>query len=171
MPLNPADPAYLSFEKTVLPVAVERGIGIQAMKSTANSGLLADLHLRDCLTYVLSLPVHCLALGSTTIGQIEDDVRIAQQFHPMPEAQMAEICPIGRATAGELEARPERESLRAPVPGWRAGLTLDRWRVSLREPAFGRSKKSRCVGAHRQPLPCVRPGPVGSRPSPFPAPF
>jgi len=91
MPLNPADPAYLSFEKMVLPVAVERGMGIQAMKSTANAGLLADLHLKDCLTYVLSLPVHCLALGCTTIGQIEDDVRIAQQFHPMPEAQMAEI--------------------------------------------------------------------------------
>jgi predicted aldo/keto reductase-like oxidoreductase len=91
MPLNPADPSYLSFEKLVLPVAVERGMGIQAMKSTANAGLLADLHLKDCLTYVLSLPVHCLALGCTTIGQIEDDVRIAQQFRPMPELQMAEV--------------------------------------------------------------------------------
>ena len=35
MPLNPADPSYLSFEKMVLPVAVERGMGIQGMKSTA----------------------------------------------------------------------------------------------------------------------------------------
>jgi len=42
MPLNPADPSYLSFETNVLPVAVERGLGIQAMKSTANAGLLAD---------------------------------------------------------------------------------------------------------------------------------
>ena len=91
MPLNPADPSYLSFEKMVLPVAVKRGMGIQAMKSTANAGLLSDLHLKDCLTYVLSLPVHCLALGCTTIGQIEDDVRIAQQFRPMPGTQMAEI--------------------------------------------------------------------------------
>jgi predicted aldo/keto reductase-like oxidoreductase len=91
MPLNPADPSYLSFEKLVLPIAVERGMGIQAMKSTANAGLLADLHLKDCLTYVLSLPVHCLALGCTTIGQIEDDVSIAQQFRPMPESQMSEI--------------------------------------------------------------------------------
>src|SRR5207302_958131 len=33
MPLNPADPSYLSFEKNVLPIAVERGMGIQAMKS------------------------------------------------------------------------------------------------------------------------------------------
>jgi uncharacterized protein len=91
MPLNPADPAYLSFEKMVLPVAVERGMGIQAMKSTANAGLLSDLHLKDCLSYVLSLPVHCLALGCTTIGQIEDDVRIAQQFRPMTETQMADV--------------------------------------------------------------------------------
>ncbi|MGA2145942.1 MAG: aldo/keto reductase [Bryobacteraceae bacterium] len=116
MPLNPADPAYLSFEKMVLPVAVERGMGIQAMKSTANAGLLADLHLRDCLTYVLSLPVHCLALGCTTIGQIEDDVRIAQQFHPMPAAQMAEI----RKRATRL-----------------AGPRLENWKRELTEKASG----------------------------------
>lgn len=91
MPLNPADPSYLSFEKMVLPVAVERGMGIQAMKSTANSKLLHSIPLKDCLTYVLSLPIHCLALGCTTIGQIEDDVRIAQHFKPMAEEQMASV--------------------------------------------------------------------------------
>ncbi len=100
MPLNPADPAYLSFEKMVLPVAVERGLGIQAMKSTANAGLLSNLHVKDCLTYVLSLPVHCLALGCTTLGQIEDDVRIAREFHPMPEEQMAEIRKWASGLAG-----------------------------------------------------------------------
>jgi len=91
MPLNPADPSYLSFEKIVLPVAVERGIGIQGMKSTAKSKLLQAIHIKDCLSYVLSLPIHCLALGCTTIGQIEDDVRIAQQFKPLGEEQLAEI--------------------------------------------------------------------------------
>lgn len=100
MPLNPADPSYLSFEKSVLPVAVRRGLGIQAMKSTANAGLLGDIHLKDCLGYVLSLPVHCLALGCTTVGQIEDDVRIAQQFQPMPEQQMAEVRERARRLAG-----------------------------------------------------------------------
>ena len=125
MPLNPADPAYLSFEKMVLPVAVERGMGIQAMKSTANAGLLADLHLRDCLDYVLSLPVHCLALGSTTIGQIEDDVRIAQQFHPLAEAQMAEI----RKRATRL-----------------AGPRLENWKRDLSEKASGRRYWDGAVG-------------------------
>jgi uncharacterized protein len=91
MPLNPADPSYLSFEKNVLPVAVERGMGIQAMKSTANAKLLQALAVKDCLSYVLSLPIHCLALGCTTIGQIEDDVRVAQQFKPLDGTQLAEL--------------------------------------------------------------------------------
>ena len=114
MPLNPADPAYLSFEKMVLPVAVARGLGIQAMKSTANAGLLPNLHLRDCLSYVLSLPVHCLALGCTTIGQIEDDVRIAQSFQPM--------------TAQQMDADAEAGDAAARVRGWRIGSAIRRGR-------------------------------------------
>ena len=100
MPLNPADPSYLSFEKTVLPIAVERGMGIQGMKSTANSKLLQAIPLKDCLSYVLSLPIHCLALGCTTIGQIEDDVRIARQFKPLTEDQLAQIREMGAKFKG-----------------------------------------------------------------------
>jgi uncharacterized protein len=100
MPLNPADPSYLSFEEKVLPVAVERGMGIQAMKSTANAKLLQGLHLKDCISYVLSLPVHCLALGCTTTGQIEDDVRIAQQFKPLSGEQMSELRKTGKQFSG-----------------------------------------------------------------------
>jgi len=100
MPLNPADPSYLSFERNVLPVAVERGMGIQAMKSTANSKLLQSISLKDCLSYVLSLPIHCLALGCTTIGQIEDDVRIAQQFKPLGEEQLAQLRQEGAKLKG-----------------------------------------------------------------------
>ncbi len=100
MPLNPADPAYLSFEKLVLPVAVERGMGIQGMKSTANAKLLQSMSVKDCLTYVLSLPIHCLSVGCTTVGQIEDDVRIAQQFKPLSEDQMASLREKGAKLKG-----------------------------------------------------------------------
>ncbi len=89
MPLNAADPSYLSFEKLVLPVAVERGLGIQGMKSTANAKLLQSLSVPDCLRYTLSLPIHCLAIGCTTIGQLEDDVRVAKSFKPLAEAELA----------------------------------------------------------------------------------
>ena len=88
MPLHAADPAYLSFEKLVLPVAVSRGMGIQGMKGTANAKLLQSMSIKECLSYVLSLPVHCLAVGCTSVGQIEDDARIARSFRPLDEAQM-----------------------------------------------------------------------------------
>jgi len=88
MPLNIADPGYLSFEKLTLPSAVAQGLGIQVMKSLAVAKLLGSFSLRDCLGYVLSLPVHCLALGCTTVGQLEDDVRAAQQFRPFTEEHM-----------------------------------------------------------------------------------
>ncbi|MFN7998032.1 MAG: aldo/keto reductase [Bryobacteraceae bacterium] len=122
MPLNPADPSYLSFEKMVLPVAVQRGLGIQGMKSTANAGLLSEIHLKDCLTYVLSLPIHCLALGCTTVGQIEDDVRIAKAFKPMPEEQMAQLRTRAADAAGpRLENWKRDTSKTASTPMYRDG--------------------------------------------------
>ena len=121
MPLNPADPAYLSFEKMVLPVAVELGLGIQAMKSTANAGLLADLHLKDCLSYVLSLPVHCLALGCTTVGQIEDDVRIAQQFRPLPAEEMEKIRGRAKRLSGPRLENWKRDTTQKAALPYRDG--------------------------------------------------
>jgi len=88
MPLNIADPGYLSFEKLTLPVAAERGMGIQGMKNFGNAKLLQSFSARDCLSYVLSLPISCTAIGCTTIGQLEDDVRFAQQFKPLSPEEM-----------------------------------------------------------------------------------
>ena len=87
MPLHIADPLYLSFEKLVLPVAVERGMGIQGMKNFGNAKLLQSFSAKECLTYVLSLPIHCTAIGCTTTGQLQDDVRIAQNFKPLDADQ------------------------------------------------------------------------------------
>jgi predicted aldo/keto reductase-like oxidoreductase len=120
MPLHPADPSYLSFEKNVLPVAVERGMGIQGMKSTANSKLLHTIPVKDCISYVLSLPVHCVAVGCTTIGQIEDDVRIAQQFKPLSEQQMASL----RETAAKFKG-PQLEDWKRNTETASAGTHYD----------------------------------------------
>lgn len=102
MPLHAADPSYLSFEKLVLPAAVERGLGIQGMKTLANAKLLQTLSVRDCLSYVLSLPIHCAPVGCTTIGQLEDDVRVAQQFKPLTGEQMAALRDRAKEVKGPL---------------------------------------------------------------------
>jgi aryl-alcohol dehydrogenase-like predicted oxidoreductase len=89
MPLHIADPLYLSFEEKVLPKAVERGMGIQGMKNFCNAKLLQTFSAKECLSYVLSLPIHCTAVGCTTLGQLEDDVRIAQGLIPLSIAERA----------------------------------------------------------------------------------
>jgi predicted aldo/keto reductase-like oxidoreductase len=100
MPLHVADPGYLSFEKLVLPVAVERGMGIQGMKNFGNSKLMQSFSAKECLSYVLSLPISCTAIGCTTLGQLEDDVRFAQEFKPLSLEEMAQLRQRAQHIAG-----------------------------------------------------------------------
>lgn len=88
MPLHVADTYYLSFEKNMLPAAVERGLGVFGMKIFGNAFLLRAFSVQDCLRYTLSLPVSAVTLGFSTIGQLEDDVRVASSFKPMTQAEM-----------------------------------------------------------------------------------
>lgn len=112
MPLHAADPAYLSFEKTALPAAVERGIGIQAMKVFGNAFLLRVMNAEECLRYVLSLPIHCATVGCSTAGQLDDDVRFAQRFKPLNTEEMDALRHVA-VTAG---------------PGGVKGTALEYWK-------------------------------------------
>jgi uncharacterized protein len=113
MPLHAADPAYLSFQGITLPHAVERGIGIQAMKVFANAFLLRILSVDECLRYALSLPISCAALGCSTPGQLNDNVRIAQNFKPYTSQEMQDLAKLA-VTAG---------------PGGLQGPALEYWKI------------------------------------------
>jgi uncharacterized protein len=118
MPLNIADAHYLSFQHLTLPVAAQRGMGIQGMKNFANAKLMQDFSARECLSYVLSLPVSCTAIGCTTIGQLEDDVRIAQQFKPLAADEMQSLRQRAQHIAGpHLEDWKRDTQSRAGRPG------------------------------------------------------
>ena len=112
MPLHAADPSYLSFEKIALPAAVERGVGIQGIKTFGNAFLLRVLNAEECLNYVLSLPISCTPVGCSTIGQLEDDVRWAEQFKPL--------------TAEEMDALRTRAVTAGP--GGAKGPSLEYWK-------------------------------------------
>ena len=125
MPMNVADPGYLSFEKLTLPVAAGRGMGIQAMKSLANAKLLQDFSVRECLSYVLSLPVSCVAIGCTTIGQLEDDVRFAQQFKQLSAEEFNALRRRAQRIAGpdleDWKRNPQQRARAADVSRARHG--------------------------------------------------
>lgn len=113
MPLHAADPAYLSFEKTTLPLAAQSGIGIQAIKVFGNAFLLRVLNAEECLRYVLSLPIHCAAVGCSTLGQLDDDVRFAQNFKPCSATEMEDL----------------RNRALAAGPGGLRGPALEYWKI------------------------------------------
>jgi predicted aldo/keto reductase-like oxidoreductase len=101
MPLHAADHAYLSFEKMALPVAVERGVGVQAIKVFGKAFLLRSLSPTECLKYVLSQPgVHVAICGAGTQGQMEDNIRTVQNFKKMTPEEIADVRKRAIAGAG-----------------------------------------------------------------------
>src|SRR5919202_221493 len=91
MPVHAADHAYLSFEKTALPVAIEMGVGIQAIKVFCKAFLLRALSPTEGLRYTLSQPVHVAICGCGTQGQMEDNVRTVQSFKPFTAEEVADV--------------------------------------------------------------------------------
>lgn len=120
MPLHAADPHYLSFEKRVLARAVEKNMGITAMKVTANAMLLREITADECLRYALSLPVTCAIMGCTTPGQLEDNVRVTRSFVPLtPEERTALLAKTERIKGPQLEdwkKNVERPTASRPEP-------------------------------------------------------
>jgi predicted aldo/keto reductase-like oxidoreductase len=92
MPIHAADRAYLSFEETALPVAIERGVGIQAIKVFGKAYLLRSLSPTECLRYALGQPgVHVAICGVGTVGQMEDNIRAVQNLRKMTLEESADI--------------------------------------------------------------------------------
>jgi predicted aldo/keto reductase-like oxidoreductase len=92
MPVHAADHAYLSFEKTALPVAIERGVGVQAIKVFGKAFLLRSLNPTECLRYALSQPsVHVAICGAGTQGQMEDNIRAVQNLRRMTPEEIADV--------------------------------------------------------------------------------
>jgi uncharacterized protein len=112
MALNAADPHHRSFQKELLPTAVEKEMGIVGMKIPARGRILASwtppppesqlawtrgatgpgtLTMREAMRYVLSLPVSTVIIGCDSVAQVEENVAIARAFTPLSGAQLAEL--------------------------------------------------------------------------------
>jgi predicted aldo/keto reductase-like oxidoreductase len=92
MPVRAADHAYLIFEQTALPVAIERGVGVQAINVFDKANLLRSLNPIECLRYALSQPgVHVAICGAGTQGQMEDNIRAVREFRRMTHDEIADV--------------------------------------------------------------------------------
>jgi aryl-alcohol dehydrogenase-like predicted oxidoreductase len=115
MAMNAADPHHFSFNEQLLPLAVERQMGIIGMKVPARGRILSTwtpppieeqkhswegmvlapkpgtLKMREAMYYTLSRPVSTVIIGCDTIAQLEENVHLAREFTPLSDNQLAEL--------------------------------------------------------------------------------
>jgi aryl-alcohol dehydrogenase-like predicted oxidoreductase len=94
MPINVLDAHYRSFEKEVLPVAVQEGTAVLGMKSMG-AGLILEsgaASALDCLRYAMSVPGVSLTItGCDSEGVFEQALWLATTFKPMGEQEQKEL--------------------------------------------------------------------------------
>jgi len=116
MGINAADRYYYSFAKELLPMAVERQMGIIGMKVMARGRILSSwtpppievqkkswegsgaiattpgtLTKHETFFYTLSLPISTAIIGCDSVAQVEECVDLARQFTPLNDHQMTEL--------------------------------------------------------------------------------
>lgn len=114
MPINCFDPTYKSFINNVLPVLVERNMGILAMKTLSNGGFFGGtrhfyggdnpkmvpdvVSLEEALHFVWSLPVSVLITGPDHADMMREKIALAKSFKQMNEDdRLALIDRVGSA--------------------------------------------------------------------------
>jgi uncharacterized protein len=112
MAVNAADPHHYSFSEQLLPLAVEKRMGIIGMKVPARGRLLSSwtpppieqqkhtwegmvlaptagtIDMRQAMYYSLSLPVSTVIIGCDSVAQLEQNVQLARDFTPFNQQQL-----------------------------------------------------------------------------------
>jgi predicted aldo/keto reductase-like oxidoreductase len=92
MPINAFDPSYRSFEREVLPVAVQKGMAVFSMKSMSGSGepiVHGALTPTEALSYAMSVPgVSTTISGMDSMNVLDQNLMILANFKPLSEAEM-----------------------------------------------------------------------------------
>ena len=115
MALNAADTHIHSFTDQLLPLAVEKQMGIIGMKVPARGRLLSTwapppleqqqhswegsaiatrsgvMNMSQAMHFTLSHPVSTVIVGCDSIAQLEENVQIARDFTPLSQSQMAAL--------------------------------------------------------------------------------
>jgi predicted aldo/keto reductase-like oxidoreductase len=93
MPINVLDHHFMSFSQQVLPVALEKNVGVIAMKSLAGGAIPENdlVPAEDCLRFAMTLPISTLCSGMDSMEVLRKNITTARNFVPMTEDEMAAL--------------------------------------------------------------------------------
>lgn len=115
MAMSAADPHHYSFNEALLPLAVEKQMGIIGMKVPGRGRILSSwkpqpievqkhmwegmviaptpgtLTMREAMCYTLSRPVSTIIIGCDNTAQLEENVQLAREFTPLSANQEKEL--------------------------------------------------------------------------------
>ncbi|MGA2051135.1 MAG: aldo/keto reductase [Terracidiphilus sp.] len=95
MPINPFDTSFRSFERSVLPVAVQKGIAVFSIKSMSGSGesiVRGALTPTEALSYAMSVPgVSTTVSGMNSMEVLDQNLEILRSFKLLTEERMASL--------------------------------------------------------------------------------
>lgn len=121
MPVNVLDQSYFSFTKNIMPIALERNMGILAIKSLADGrffgkndqvGWTSDdpvipnyLSIKEAMYFVWSLPVSVLISGNENATYMREKIALARSFTKLSDEQMTVL--IDKVKTIALEGKVE----------------------------------------------------------------
>jgi aryl-alcohol dehydrogenase-like predicted oxidoreductase len=121
--LNAADSHIHSFTERLLPLVLEKQMGIIGMKVPSRGRLLTSwtpppveqqqhmwegsaiatrsgvMNMRDAMHFTLSHPVSTIIVGCDNIAQLEENVQIARDFTPLSQSQMTALNQLAEPVA------------------------------------------------------------------------
>ncbi len=128
MPVNVLDQTYFSFTKNVLPTALDRNMGILAIKSLADGRFFAKkeeagwtsadplipnyLSIKEAMHFVWSLPVSVLISGNENATFMREKIALARSFSKLTEEQRTALIDkvSNIALTGKLEYYKRKEA-------------------------------------------------------------
>ena len=128
MPVNVLDQAYFSFTQNIIPKALERNMGILAIKSLADGRFFAKkeqanwttddpiipnyLSIKEAMYFVWSLPVTVLISGNENATFVREKIALARSFTKLTEEHKLSIIDKVRniALTGKVEYFKKKEA-------------------------------------------------------------
>lgn len=89
--VNAGDSYYSPFINSVIPAARGKGMGVIAMKVTAQGHALSSISMKEAFDFSLSKDVDLAIIGCRTPEEVEQNASLARNFRPLSKEELSMI--------------------------------------------------------------------------------